>query len=293
MSEAPDTTTTTTAADTTTTTEAPAKSWFDGADAELVGHLQNKGWHDKPANEVALAAIAAHREAEKYIGVPAERIAHLPKDASDAAGIAAFRAKIGVPAEAAKYDLGELKFADGTSPDPKFNDWLKETAFKAGIPQSAVQQLAQDFTKFVEDGSKAGDAASAVKLAEGKAELAKNWGQNEVINLEIAKRGAAAVGISPEAVAAMERTDGYAKTMEAFRQIGVLNGEAKFIGAGNGPGGSNGVMTQEQAVARKGELMNDQGWVSRYMAGDVAANKELGDLLRIIVGDDTASSRAA
>lgn len=267
--------------------------WYKGADAELIGHIQTKGWHDKPASEVALAAIQAHREAEKFIGVPADRVAHLPKDASDAAGIAAFRLKTGVPTEAAKYDLGELKFADGSSPDPKFGEWLKETAFKAGIPQAAIGQIAQDFTKFIETGSAAGDAERAVKLTEGKAELAKNWGANEVINLEIAKRGAAAVGISPEAVAAMEATDGYAKTMEAFRQIGVLNGEAKFIGSGNGPGGNGGIMTQEQAIARKAELMNDSGWVTRYTAGDTAANRELGDLLKIIVGDDTEQSRRA
>lgn len=271
----------------------PVATWYDGADAELVGHLQNKGWHDKPANEVALAAIAAHREAEKFIGVPADRVAHLPKDAADAAGIAAFRAKIGVPAEAAKYELGELKFADGSTPDPKFNDWLKETAFKAGIPQAAIGQLAQDFTKFIETADEAGKAASAAKLADGKAELAKNWGDNAVMNLEVAKRGAALVGVSPEAVAAMEATDGYAKTMEAFRQIGVLNGEAKFIGAGNGPGGSGGIMTREQATARKGELMNDTAWVSRYLAGDTAANREMSDLTKLIVGDDTEDSRRA
>lgn len=271
----------------------PVANWFDGADAELVGHIQNKGWHDKPANEVALAAIAAHREAEKFIGVPADRVVHLPKDAADEAGIKAFRSKIGVPEAADKYTLPELKFADGSAPDVKFTDWFKETAFKAGVPQEAASQLATDFTKFIENADDAGKAATAAKLAEGKAELAKNWGENQVINLEIAKRGAAAVGVSPEAVAAMEATDGYAKTMEAFRQIGVLNGEAKFIGGGNGPTGSNGVMTRDQATARKAELMNDTGWVKRYTEGDVAANKELGDLLKIIVGDDTEDSRRA
>lgn len=291
MSEAPDTSTTTTTTD--TPAPAPADLWYKGADAELIGHLQNKGWHDKPANEVALAAIAAHREAEKFIGVPADRVVHLPKDAADEAGIAAFRLKIGVPAEAAKYELPELKFADGTAAGPEFSTWLKDAAFKAGIPQAAVAQLAPEFIKYVEAGAVAETAERGVKLAEGKAELAKNWGANEVMNLEIAKRGAASVGISPEAVAAMEATDGYAKTMEVFRQIGMLNGEAKFVGnGGNGPN-SNGIMTMEQAAARKAELMQDTAWVGRYMAGDVQATREMSDLIKLMVGDDTNASRAA
>lgn len=272
---------------------AGTKPWFDGADAELVGHIQNKGWHDKPANEVALAAIAAHREAEKFIGVPAERVVHLPKDASDEAGITAFRLKTGVPTEAAKYDLGELKFGDGTAPDPKFGEWFKETAFKAGIPQAAAAQLAADFTKFIETGSDAGKAESTAKLVEEHAALDKNWGDNKAINLAIAQRGAAALGLTPEEVQGLENNVGYAKVMEAMRRVGELNGEAKFVGSGNGPGGNGGIMTRDQAVARKAELMNDTGWVTRYTSGDTTANRELSDLLKIIVGDDTEESRRA
>jgi hypothetical protein len=272
---------------------APAKTWFDGADAELIGHIQTKGWHDKPANEVALAAIQAHREAEKFIGVPADRVVHLPKDASDEAGIAAFRTKIGVPAEAAKYELGELKFSDGSEPGPEFATWLKETAFKAGIPQAAIAQLAPEFIKYVEAGSTAESAERTAKLADEHAALDKNWGTNKAINLAIAQRGAQALGLTPEEVQGLENQVGYAKVMEAMRRVGELNGEAKFVGQGQGPGGNGGIMTQEMAVARKAELMNDQGWVTRYTNGDVAANRELSDLLKIIVGDDTEASRAA
>src|SRR5690348_6393637 len=63
---------------TTTTTDTAAaagtKVWFDGADAETVGHIQNRGLDKLPANEAALAAIKAHREAEKHLGVRADQI---------------------------------------------------------------------------------------------------------------------------------------------------------------------------------------------------------------------------
>jgi len=269
-------------------------AWYKGADAELIGHIQNKGWHDKPANEVALAAIAAHREAEKFIGVPADRVVHLPKDASDEAGLRTFRAKIGVPDAATGYQLPELKFSDGTEAGPEFGNWLREAAFKAGIPQAAVAQLAPEFIKYVEGGAAAENAERTAKLADEHAALDKNWGQNKAINLAIAQRGAAALGLTPEEVQGLENQVGYAKVMEAMRRVGELNGEAKFVGnGGNGPGGPGGIMTQEQAATRKAELMNDKGWVARYMNGDVQANREMSDLLKIMVGDDTDASRAA
>jgi hypothetical protein len=280
MSEAPDTPPTPPAP------VDPAKTWYDGADAELIGHIQTKGWHDKPANEVALAAIQAHREAEKFIGVPADRVVHLPKDASDEAGIKAFRAKIGVPEAADKYELGE-------GVDPKFAEFFKDAAFKAGVPKEAAAQLAAEFGKFQAGASEAAKADTTTKLAEEHAALDKSWGANKAINLAIAQRGAQASGLTAEQVAGLENVVGYAKVMEHFRQVGELSGEAKFVGAGNGPGGPGGIMTREQAVARVAELKNDTGWVGRYMNGDVQANKEMSDLLKIMVGDDTDASRAA
>jgi hypothetical protein len=73
---------------------------------------------------------------------------------------------------------------------------------------------------------------------------------------------------------------GFAKTMEAFRRVGALSGEDKFV-RGTNPA-SNGVMTREQAVSRKKDLMNDTMWKDRYLKGDTAAVREMTELNTMI-----------
>lgn len=257
--------------------------WFTGADAELVGHIQNKGWHEKPANEVALEAIKAHREAEKHIGVPADQIIRQPKDASDEAGWNALYAKLGKPATAAEYDLAAVKFADGTDLSEDFAAFARTTAHALNLPKEAGARLAAELAKYI-DGADTGSRAEAeAKLATERVELDKEWGNNKEANLFIAKQAAAKLGVTPEAVAALEKAVGYAGVMKMFQKIGSAIGEDKFISQD----GSNnkGILTREQAVARKAELMADDAWVKRYSAGDTAANRELTSLLVIITGD--------
>src|SRR5437879_5504237 len=92
-------------------------SWHQGADAETLGHIQNRGWQDKPANEVALAAIKAHREAEKLIGVPADQLLRLPVSTADAEAWKPVWQKLGAPVDAAGYDFTPIKTAAGEAPN--------------------------------------------------------------------------------------------------------------------------------------------------------------------------------
>ena len=73
--------------------------------------------------------------------------------------------------------------------------------------------------------------------------------------------------------------------------VGTKIGEDKFVAAANGPNG--GIMTQQQAVARKAELMADTFWRDRYLAGGSAEVREMTNLVTIIAGgDDTQESFA-
>src|ERR1700721_4362885 len=75
--------------------------WHAGkVDAEVLGHMQNHGWHDKSPEEVALAAVKSHREAQKVIGVPPDRVLKIPVDAGDKAGWDKIHQRLGVPKEA-------------------------------------------------------------------------------------------------------------------------------------------------------------------------------------------------
>jgi hypothetical protein len=99
----------------------------------------------------------------------------------------------------------------------------------------------------------------------------------------VAKRAATALGVTPEAVAALEGVVGYKAVMELFRNVGSKIGEDKFVQSIT-PGGAPGVMTKEQAVERKAALMADQVWTKAYLAGDAAKAAEMLALNTMIVG---------
>lgn len=269
------------------------KPWHDGLDAEHVGFIQSKGWHDKTPAEAAREAVKSYREAQRFIGADPSKIIKLPTDAADEAGWKEVRTKLGVPLDAKDYDLTGLKFSDGTEPGADFVDWFKATAHKNGVPKEAAQALAAEFVQYVEKADSGENAERTVKLAEEHKTLDASWGQNKDINLFLAKKGAEALKFTPEHVTALEGVVGYAKIMEALRSVGELTGEAKFIGGGQGPNGAGGLMTREQAANRKSELMKDGVWVKKYMDGDTASVREMTALNTIIVGDDTDESRRA
>lgn len=267
-------------------TEAAVTPWYqgvEGIDAEMVGHLQNKGWDKLDAPKVAAQSLKAWKEAEKHIGLPADQIIRMPKDpANDPDGMKAVWQRLGAPKEAKDYDFTSVKTTDGKAPDEKFVEALRKTAFDLNLPKDVATKFAASLVKFNEDNDKAQLADITAKISEEKTALEKNWGKNIAANTEIAKRAAAALGIKPEDVTALESVVGFSRVMEMFRTIGTKIGEDKFVAA---PQSEGGVMTREQAVARKAELQKDELWVGRYMKGGAAENREMSALIRIITED--------
>src|SRR5205809_740355 len=119
---------------------AAAKPWYDGVDAETIGHWDNKGWKKDDAKEIALAATKQAREALAQSCVPKDRAT-------------------GIVAAVAKH---------------------------------------------LEGKAAADSAVNVAKLAEEKAALAKNWGTKFDFNHLQAMEGAKRLGITPEAVKALE-----------------------------------------------------------------------------------------
>lgn len=272
---------------------APAGNpWYHGADEAVVGFIQSKGWHDKPANEAAIAAVTSYREAQQYIGVPPDRVIKLPENLTDPDGMKPVWGRLGVPEKPEGYDFSSIVDADTKQPllDEQETTWLRGVAHKLNIPAGAATQLAQELLAHnVEiEGTEA--AANTAALAEEHKVLDTSWGANKEANTFLAKRGAEKLGLDATAVDALEKVQGYAKTMEALRRVGELAGEARFVNSSN-PAFNDGIMTREQAQDRKSTLMKDEAWVNRYNSGDAAAAKEMLALNTIIVGDDTEASR--
>ena len=260
------------------------KPWYDGmagVDSEMIGHWTNKGWHTKPAAEVALEASKAWKAAERLVGVPANEIVRLPKDPAAPEWDGVYQ-RLGRPAKAEEYDFSAVKFQDGSALDDAFVGLVRDAAFKNGLSKEKAADLAASIVKFTE-GADAKDAAeTAAALAQEKALLDKNWGFNKEANKLVAQNAVRALGLDPETVNALEKVVGYSKVMEMFRNIGSKIGEDKFISNEKQGNGAPGVMSRDQAVARKSELKADKAWVGKFLAGDTEAKREMAALDMLI-----------
>lgn len=261
----------------------PAKPWYDGVATvtpELVGHWQNRGLHDKTPAEVAIAMTTAHREAESKLGVPADQLLRLPKDpnAPEWSGV---WERLGRPKEAKEYDFSTVKTKAGEALPDDLADHLRNTAFTANMSKDAALRLAQETVKRMDAQKEADAAVYTDKIAAEKTKLQDNWKSNFEANMVIAKAGAAKLGISPEAVDALEKVVGYAEVMDAFRKVGMSTTEAQFVQGGN-KDFNGGLMTKEQAAAKKAELQADNAWVTRWLNGGANEARELAAITRIL-----------
>lgn len=269
-----------------TGTPAPAlQDWVAAvrtADPELAGHMELKGWASKPIAEALVEAGRAHREAEKLRGVPTNELIRLPKDLADA-GWADLYTRLGVPKDPKDYSFDGIKRADGTDLDPQVAEFLRAEALKVKIPKDGLREFATGYVKFLDARAAASKIEADGALAVERQKLEANWGTNGVKNLAAAQAGAAAMGIAPEAVAAMEKTVGYAAVMEGFRAIGAKLGEGRFV-APNGGGGGDNLLTMDGAKVHLANLKSDEGFVKKWLAGDVAAKAEMQRTIMLATG---------
>lgn len=261
----------------------PPKPWFEGkATAEEIGHWDNKGWKKDDPIEIAIQATKAAREAQRFVGVPPERLLKLPERADDAAGWRAVHERLGAPQKAEDYDFGGMKYADGTDAEQGFVDTVRAFAFKHGLTKEASRELATDLIKYSDSGEAQAAGEAAAQRASNLAELNKLWGANTELNRLRAMEGARRLGLSEEATKLIEGQIGYVNLMEAMRKIGVGTSEDTFTESGQGgnPTTANG------AKARLAELQADPEWRARFLdpKAGAAEKREFANLMQMIHG---------
>lgn len=255
--------------------------WYAGFDDETKGYMTNRGYDKKKPEEAFLEASKAHREATQKLGAPANELLRIPKD-PNAAEWKDVWARLGKPGEAKDYDLSTVKRAGDKPIDNALADTLRNAAFDVNLPKEAAARLAAAVVKHLDAQNTATAAEKQDKLNTEKADLKKNWGNNEAANKVIAAAAARALGVDPATVEALEGVVGYAKIMEMFRVVGTKIGEDRFVNGGQGP--NMGPMTVEQAKAEKEALMADKAWRDRYLAKGAEEVRKFTALNRIISG---------
>lgn len=261
---------------------AASKPWHEGVEAETLGFWQNKGLDVADPKAVLSGVTKMYRDAEKHFGVPADQLLKMPKADAKPEEIKAFWGKLGAPADAKEYDFSTVKGADGNPIAQPLADAIRSAAASAYLPKDAAAKVAAAVVKHLDDTRAADSAVTTAKLGEEKALLAKNWGPKFDFNHLQAMEGARRLGITPEAVKALEGQIGYAAVMESMRKIGAGTSEDTFIE--RGVGGSGVVTTREGAVSRKAELMADKDWGARYLKGGAAEAAEMNALNQMIDG---------
>jgi hypothetical protein len=260
---------------------APVANWYDGKgfDTEHVAHIQTKGWDKLDPTAAAVAAVMAHRAAEKIVGVPADEILRIPKTPTDPGWQKVYE-RLGAPVDPAKYEFPGLKVGDQDI-TPDVTDFLRATAAKLHLPVDAAKTMAADIVAKINADLTAANVDRTAKVETEKAALKANWGNNAAVHEMTARRAAAALGVDANMIGALESVAGYAKVMDMFRSIGEKIGEDKFL-TGGSMGGKDGLLTREQASTRRSELMKDTAWVDRYLNGGTAEQREMTSLNTIL-----------
>lgn len=247
---------------------APA-SWFSTFDAETQGHIQNRGWDKMTSDQAAAEAVKAHRNAERMLGVPADRVLKLPEK-FEGADMAPIYDRLGRPAKAEDY---EIMTATGETDD--FAKWAKNTFHELGLSKSQAKALSEKWNEHVNGEVEGINVQSKQTYDADVAALQgpEGWGQAYEQNRAIATGAREALGVSDEEVDAMGAVLGIKRTLELFHSIGTKTMEDVFQSSGNG-GGTQRINSPQQAIAKIAERRNDDGFRKKLIAGDVDAKRE-------------------
>ncbi len=261
----------------------PAPAWHDGTAPETIGFWQNKGYDVSNPKALAEKLTEQYRAAEKFIGVPPDQVVRMPKADAKPEEIAAFHQRLGAPADPKDYDFSSVKFG-GNDLEPAFADAMRQGLAAAFVPKDRAATIVASVVKYLESADSTESTVNSAKLAEEKATLAKNWGDKKDYNHLHAIEGARRLGISPDAVKALENQIGYASLMETMRKIGANTREDTFVERG-ADGSAGDVTTREGAISRKAELEADPAWRDRYLSGGQTEAREMKRLIVMIDGE--------
>jgi hypothetical protein len=274
---------------------APPAAWHAGLDAELLGHAQTAGWDKLEPAAAAQAAVKAHREAQKMMGVPPDQIIKLPAADAGADAWRPIHQRLGAPEKPEGYDLTPVKL-----PTPEltaqFHSLVQKTAFEQGISKAAAEALITGVAGFYSKIDTDAAAATSATLAGQTQALEASWGakgsETYKTNEAAARQAALALGWTTEEGATeffntLDKTVGFDKVMQGLLKVNQRMGEDPFKSGGGGGTVRPGPMNYEMAVARREEIYKDTAWVARYndeKTGGLNSpeGKELSYLNRII-----------
>jgi len=258
--------------------QAETVSWYDSADDETKGYIQNKGWDDP------IKAVQGYKNLEKFQGVPPEQLLKLPKD--------------GDPMDEVYNRLGRPETPDAysyESPTGQVDEarlgLFKEAAHKAGVSQEAFEALAQADSQYWEQAQEAHFAEIEQKQTAELTQLKSEWGPQFDERAELGRRFISKnipEGMDKEGTLnSIEEAIGTAAMLKLFANAGD-KASVREDRLPDGEGERRFGYTPEQATSDKRELMQtiqaDPARLANYNTGKGPDIDKIKKLNQIIAG---------
>ena len=266
------------AVDTGTTTQQSQQTqpWYSGFDQDTVGWMENRGLTKLDEKGALENTIKGFRNAEKYVGVPHEKLLRIPDwDKSDQVELDQFFSKLGRPASPKEYNLPVPEGAPS-----EFADWAAGIFHEAGLNDRQGLKIAAKWNEYVSAMTQKEAESYQNAIAQQDKELKAEWGVAYEKEVTAAKKAAQGLGLKGEQIDALEKTLGFAGLMRMMANIGKKIGEDSFISSGSG-NGNFGAMTPASARARITQLQGDKEWAAKYLSGNVQAQSEMESLMKM------------
>lgn len=240
-------------------------------------YIKNKGWADKDPAQAMLRTVDSYRNLEKFAG-GAKNLVEIPGEDADDDARNQFYSKLGRPDSAENYGI---ELPDGG--DKEMHGWFQETAHKYGL---TVEQAKGVFGDYQEMAGARIEGMEAATREQGEADikaLKSEWGQGYEGKIDAGQRAVAALGYEEAELTTLENKLGTAEMLKLFARMGDKMGEESFAG---GPRSNNAGfgLTPADAKAQLADLKLDEGFMSKYLAGDKDAVAKRTRLMEIAHG---------
>lgn len=249
---------------------ASDSTWYAGFDQETVGWMENRGLTKLDMKDALANSINGFRNAEKYIGVPSDKLLRLPDwDKADKVELDQFYNKLGRPTDPKGY---KVDVPEGMPTD--LADWSRTTFHELGLSEKQGNALAEKWNTLQESQRQQMTEGFKQKFQAEEVALKREWGAAFDQEVGLAKNAAKKLGLDDQMIQSMEQQLGFGGLMKRMNEIGRKLGEDGYV-SGNS---NNGVMTPAQARSKIAQLQGDKDFVQKYLAGNVQAREEMNRL---------------
>ena len=163
-----------------------SSTWYSGFDPDTSGWLENRGLTKLDEKAALPELVKGFRNAEKYIGTPAEKLLRLPDfDKADKVELDQFYSKLGRPSDAKDYNI---QVPEGQSRE--FADFAQSMFHEAGLSPRQAEKITAKWNEHVNGILGGEDANKQQALKDQDASLRSEWGYAYDKNLTIAKNAA-------------------------------------------------------------------------------------------------------